>query len=186
MVFAAIGVLAIGYCLFCLWCAASFRLNRAGGRAAEFMPPVSILKPLCGMDPHAYESLRSHCLQDYPEYEIIFGVVDSADEILPAVQKVIEEFPHIPIKLVHCPERSGANLKISNLIQMLPSARHEFLIINDSDIQVPPDYLNRVMAPFESSGTGMVTCLYRGIPANTIGSKLEALGISSDFIPGVL
>ncbi|HEY2380544.1 MAG TPA: bacteriohopanetetrol glucosamine biosynthesis glycosyltransferase HpnI [Terriglobia bacterium] len=176
----------IGCYVFTLWCTISFRLRQTVPREESFTPPVSILKPLCGMDPHAYESLRSHCLQDYPQYEIIFGVADPADEIVPVVQKLIEEFPQVPIKLVYSPEVLGSNLKVSNLLQMLPNARHDFLLINDSDIHVPRTYLRQVLAPLEDSSTGMTTCLFRCVAGRTIGSKLEALGISSDFIPGVL
>lgn len=179
-------ICGIGYWLFSLRCAISFRPQPADFRKTSFKPPISILKPLCGMDPHAYESLRSHCVQDYPEFEIIFGVADSNDEIIPAVRKLIAEFPQVPIKLVQCPQRLGSNLKVSNLIQMLPSARHEFLVINDSDIKVPGDYLYRVIAPLEDSSVGLVTCLFRAVAGNSLGSKLEALGISSDFVPGVL
>lgn len=176
----------IGYSLFTLWCVVSFRLRQPGPREKSFTPPVSILKPLCGMDPHAYESLRSHCVQDYPEYEIIFGVADPADDIVPVVQKLITEFREVPIKLVYSPRVLGSNLKVSNLLQMLPNARYDFLLINDSDIQVPETYLKQVMAPLADSSAGMTTSLFRCIPGRTIGSKLEALGISSDFVPGIL
>lgn len=152
----------------------------------EFTPPVSILKPLCGMDPHAYTSLRSHCIQNYPVFEIIFGVADPADAIIPIVKQVMAEFPAVHMKLVHCPDQLGTNLKISNLVQMLPHARHEFILINDSDIHVPDDYVRRVVAPLKDESVGMVTCLYRGIASASLGSKLESLGISSDFVPGVL
>jgi ceramide glucosyltransferase len=179
-------ICGIGYWLFSLRCAVSFRPQPIDFRKASFNPPVSILKPLCGMDPHAYESLRSHCVQDYPEFEIIFGVADSNDEIIPAVRKLIAEFPRVPITLVQCPQRLGSNLKVSNLIQMLPSARHEFLVINDSDIRVPEDYLHRVITPLENSTVGLITCLFRAVAGRSLCSKLEALGISSDFVPGVL
>jgi ceramide glucosyltransferase len=174
------------YCLFSLLCVTLFGLQNRKKVDAGFAPPVSILKPLCGIDPHAYASLRSHCTQDYPAYEIIFGVADDDDEILPTVEKVMAEFPAVPIKLVRCSQRLGTNLKISNLVQMLPHARHELLLINDSDIQVPDDYLRRVVTRLKDPTVGMVTCLYRGVAAGSIGSKLEALGISSDFVPGVL
>jgi ceramide glucosyltransferase len=176
----------ICYSFFTLWCAASFRSQKPGSPNAQFTPPISILKPLCGMDPHAYESLRSHCTQDYPVFEIIFGVADPDDQIIPAAKQLIAEFPAIPIRIVYCPQRLGSNLKVSNLIQMLPNARYDYLLINDSDIKVPDDYLRRVAAPMESSSVGMVTCLYRGVAGRSIGSKLESLGIASDFIPGVL
>ena len=179
-------VCSLGYCVFCVWCAVSFRRPGLEMGTTEFTPAVSILKPLCGVDPHAYTNLRSHCTQDYPVFEIIFGVADPADAIIPIVEKMMAEFPAVPMKLVHCPEKLGSNLKISNLVQMLPHARHEFILINDSDIRVADDYLRRVVAPLESRSVGMVTCLYRGIAAASLGSKLESLGISSDFVAGVL
>src|SRR5215831_4071735 len=179
-------VCGIFYCLVSLRSAVSFGLRRRERADTAFTPPVSILKPLCGLDPHAYTSLRSHCMQDYPAFEIIFGVADPVDEILPTVERVRAEFPDVPIKLVHCSQQLGNNLKISNLVQMLPHARHELLLINDSDIEVPDDYLRRVVERLKDRSVGMVTCLYRGIAGGSIGSKLEALGISSDFVPGVL
>jgi ceramide glucosyltransferase len=175
----------IGFYALCLWSARSFRkvIRR---HIQDFTPPVSILKPLRGVDPQMYESFRSHCLQDYPGYEIIFGISDPDDPAAEAVQKLMSEYPHVRIRLVVCPEVLGNNRKVSNLVQMAAHAEYDHLLINDSDIYVPPDYLRRVMAPFARAEVGMVTCPYRGIPANTVGSKMESLGISTDFIPGVL
>ena len=175
----------IGFYALCLWSARSFRkvIRR---HIQDFTPPVSILKPLRGVDPQMYESFRSHCLQDYPRYEIIFGISDPDDPAAEAVQKLMREYPHVRIRLVVCPEVLGNNRKVSNLVQMAAHAEYDHLLINDSDIYVPPDYLRRVMAPFARAEVGMVTCPYRGIPANTLGSKMESLGISTDFIPGVL
>ncbi len=150
------------------------------------MPPVSILKPLKGTDPDIYESFRSHCLQDYPEYEIIFGVSDPDDPAVASVQQLQREFPERSIRLVVCPNKLGANVKVSNLEQMLSAARYQHLLVNDSDIRVEPDYLRRIMAPLTDERVGMVTCLYRGVPAATLGSRLESLGISTDFCAGVL
>lgn len=191
----AIGTLCgIGYSLLALWCAVTFRgrsrnpITR-GQRPrlqATFTPAISILKPLCGVDPHAYDSLRSHCIQEFPEFEIVFGISDPNDPIVPVINRLKAEFPVIPIQLVVCPLALGSNLKVSNLIQMLPAARHDFLLINDSDIAVPRHYLRRVIRHFKDASVGMVTCLYRGVAAHSLGSKLEALGISSDFMPGVL
>ena len=152
----------------------------------EHAPPVSILKPLKGIDPEIYESFRSHCLQDYPEYEIIFGVSDPNDPAVASVRKLQLEFPQRAIRLVVCEKSLGTNVKVSNLAQMLPHARHELLIVNDSDIRVEADYLARVTAPLADESVGMVTCLYRGIAEATIASQFESLGISTDFIPGVL
>jgi ceramide glucosyltransferase len=150
------------------------------------LPPVSILKPLKGADPEIYECFRSHCLQQYPEYEIIFGVSDANDPAIESVKSLQLEFPDRRIQLVVSPKILGANVKVSNLAQMLPEARYEHLIVNDSDIRVEPDYLRRVMAPLSDSRVGMVTCLYRGVAARTLGSRLEALGISTEFCAGVL
>ena len=177
------------YYLLCLWSARAFlRERKAGGgvRPTQVLPPVSILKPLKGTDPNIYESFRSHCLQDYPEYEIIFGVSDPEDPAVASVQQLQREFPERSIRLVVCPNRLGANVKVSNLEQMLSAARYQHLLVNDSDIHVEPDYLRRVMAPLTDERVGMVTCLYRGVPAATLGSRLESLGISTDFCAGVL
>jgi ceramide glucosyltransferase len=180
---------SIGYYLMCMLSAAKFlreRKTSTAGGSGETTPPVSILKPLKGTDREMYESLRSHCLQEYPEYEILFGVKDPNDPAAEMVNRLKAEFPERTIQLVVCPENLGANTKVSNLAQMLPGARCEFLIVNDSDIRVEPDYLRRVIAPLTDPKVGMVTCLYRGVPARTLGSRLESLGISTDFSAGVL
>jgi ceramide glucosyltransferase len=133
-----------------------------------------------------YESFRSHCLQDYPEYEIIFGVSDPNDPAIRLVEQLKTEFPQRAIRLIVCPERLGANVKVSNLAQMVREARHEYVIVNDSDIRVEPDYLRRVLAPLSDPKVGLVTCLYRGVANSSVGSRLESLGISTDFCTGVL
>ena len=133
-----------------------------------------------------YESFRSHCLQDYPEYEIIFGVSDPADPALQLVERLKLEFPQCAIRAMVCAENLGSNTKVSNLAQMLRQAKHENILVNDGDIRVPSDYLRRVMAPLADPQVGLVTCLYRGIASPTLGSRLEALGISTDFSAGVL
>ena len=177
------------YYLVCLWSAWAFlREARADKdvRPTPSLPPVSILKPLKGTDPDIYESFRSHCLQDYPEYEIIFGVSDADDPAVASVQQLQREFPERTIRLVVSPHKLGANVKVSNLEQMLVQARYEYLLVNDSDIWVERDYLRRVFAPLADERIGMVTCLYRGLAESTFGSRLEALGISTDFCAGVL
>jgi ceramide glucosyltransferase len=176
------------YYLLCLWSVRVFLRGRPGlsVRPAQGLPPVSILKPLKGADPGIYESFRSHCLQDYPEYEIIFGVSDPGDPVIASVEELQREFPERAIRLVVSPHRLGANVKVSNLEQMAPEARYPNLLVNDSDIYVERDYLRRVMAPLADERVGMVTCLYRGVAASTLGSRLESLGISTDFCAGVL
>jgi len=185
---AAIGIISSAlYYSLCIWSAAAFlRQRKRPTQFAEQSPPVSILKPLKGTDPEIYQSFRSHCLQDYPEYEIIFGLSDSNDPAIESVKALQREFPERKIKLVVCPKILGANVKVSNLAQMLPQARYEFLIVNDSDIRVEADYLRRVTAPLVDAQIGMVTCLYRGVSGSTLGSQLESLGISTDFPAGIL
>jgi ceramide glucosyltransferase len=177
------------YYLICLWSARVFLPEEKSDeniRLTEFTAPVCILKPLKGTDPDMYESFRSHCVQDYPEYEIVFGVSDASDPAIASVKQLQREFPDRVIRCVVCPAILGANVKVSNLAQMLHATTYEHLIVNDSDIRVERDYLRRVMAPLAAKSVGMVTCLYRGVPAPTLGSRLEALGISTDFCAGVL
>src|SRR5438270_600883 len=185
LVAVGLAICGMGFYLLCLWSAGRFQRQGQQPRPA-FTPPVTILKPLRGVDPQMYESFRSHCVQDYPEYEIIFGVSEADDPAAQAVEQLIREFPECKIRLLVCPEVLGNNRKTSNLVQMLAFARYDHLLINDSDILVAPDYLRRVMAPFARPEVGMVTCPYRGIAANTLGSRLESIGISTDFIAGVL
>lgn len=182
---AGLAICGMGFYLLCLWSARRFQQSGSPSSSAV-SPPVSILKPLRGVDPQMYESFRSHCAQDYPEYEIIFGVSEPDDPAVEGVQQLIREFPNCKIRLLVCHEVLGNNRKVSNLVQMMASARYDHILINDSDIFVTPDYLRRVMAPFAQPRVGMVTCPYRGIAADTLGSKLESIGISTDFIAGVL
>lgn len=187
-----LGAAGCGYYSLCLWGARSFRRECRTPEAssltpkARFTPPVSILKPLKGADPEIYESFRSHCLQDYPEYELIFGVGDADDPAAAMVRRLQSEFPDTRIRLEVCPKVLGTNRKVGVLAQLLPLAKYDHLLVNDSDILVKPDYLRRVMAPMSDKQVGLVTCLYRGIPSPTIGARLEALGISTDFAASVL
>ncbi len=187
---AALAACSMTYYLICLYSAARFLGERKaageGARPTLPKPPVSILKPLKGTDPEMYESFRSHCLQDYPEYEIIFGVSDPADAALQLVERLKLEFPRCAIRAMVCSESLGSNTKVSNLAHMLGQAKYETILVNDSDIRVESDYLRRVLAPLEDNQTGLVTCLYRGTASPTLGSRLEALGINTDFAAGVL
>jgi ceramide glucosyltransferase len=173
------------YFALCLWSASRFKRNRRIAAPPD-LPPVSILKPLKGTDPEMYGSLRSQCLQDYPEYEIIFGVSEAHDPAIELVERLKREFSQRAIRLVICRENLGANTKVSNLIQMLHEARHEHLIVSDSDVRVPANYLRSMIAPLGNPKIGLVTCLYRGVAGSTLWSRLESLAISTDFAPGVL
>ncbi len=163
-----------------------------------FAPAVSILKPVKGLDHEMYAAFASHCRQQYAgAVEILFGVGSLSDPAVEAVHTLKQEFPEVAIRLIECPEVLGTNGKVSNLQQMLAYAQHPYVLINDSDILVGPRYLARVMAGFaeqHASGrrVGMVTAPYRGRAHGvgrrppTLGSKMEALGIATDFIAGVL
>jgi ceramide glucosyltransferase len=181
-------VIGTGGCLFFYALAtcgvASFHKSEPVAPAS--LPLVSILKPLKGTDPQMWQSFSSHVEQNYPDFEIIFGVNDPQDPACEIVHQLRTKYPDRRIKLVICERLLGTNVKVSNLAQMLPHASHEILLVNDSDIRVAPDYLQRVVAPLANPEVGLVTCLYRAIAAPTIGSRLEALSISTDFAPGVL
>lgn len=184
---ASLAILGAAYCLLCV-VAAVLYLGRRGRvrKVPGSLPPVSVLKPLKGTDPEMYASLRSHCVQDVPKYEILFGVSDSADPASDIVKRLQTEFPNLPIQLVHCGKHLGSNGKVSTLAQLALVAKYDILLVNDSDIRVDPTYVRTTVAELQQSGVSLVTCLYRGVPARTFGSKLESLNISTDFVPGVL
>lgn len=183
---------ALGYYAVCLWSARAFLQDsreqlKEQSSLGFHLPPVSILKPLKGVDPEIYESFRSHCDQDYPaDYEIIFGVSEANDPVIDVVKRLQLEFPQKRIELILCSERLGLNIKVSNLVQMARVARYDCFVLNDSDIRVDPTYLRRTMASLSDPDVGLVTCLYRAKASATLGSCLEFLGISTDFAPGVL
>lgn len=187
------GILLTGAALCCLYYAAailSAQRFRAGMQhpAADpsFAPPVSILKPVRGLDPEAYENFAGYCRLDYPEYEILFAVESLRDPAVPVIEQLQRDFPHIPITLVEVPERLGASAKVSKMARLAREARYDLLVISDSDVQVEPHHLRRVVDPFRDTGVGAVTCLYRGIPAPHWTAELEAVGAVTDFFAGVL
>jgi ceramide glucosyltransferase len=191
--FALLALCGMGYLGLSLWSEWRFLRRRAAARMqpmGEYTPGVSILKPLRGGDRQMYESFRSHCLQDYPLYEIIFGVNQASDEAVAEVERLQREFPEHEIRLVICPEGQdetrGANRKVSNLVEMMKAAKYGHIVINDSDIRVERDYLRRVMAPMADAKVGMVTALYRAEAGRSIASRMEAVTIASDFAGGVL
>lgn len=181
----------LAYLVLALWGARAFSRwvrRRAGDvDAAEFAPGVTVLKPLKGVDARMYEGLASHCRQGYPgAYQLVFGVSSAEDPACAEVERLGREFPGVAMRLVVCPERLGTSGKVSNLVQMLRVATYDFVIVNDADIAVSPFYLTRVMRGFAEERVGMVTAPYVGRAGAGVWSKMEALGISTDFIPGVL
>jgi ceramide glucosyltransferase len=193
----AMTVAGMGYFL-AVMVAAQVYLRERRAPAARFAPAVSILKSLKGVDPGMLDAFRSHCRQAYMgDYELLFGVSSPDDPAAEVVEQLRAEFPSLAIRLVECPRRLGTNGKVSTLAQLVPYARHEFLLINDSDITVSERYLERVMArfapnpeagqkPAPSAEVGLVTALYRGRAAASLPSRLESLGISTEFQAGVL
>lgn len=159
------------------------RKQRALG--LNFTPAITILKPVRGADAQAYENFASFCRQDYPAFQIIFGVRDASDPVISIIKKLQRDFPVCDIALVVSPKEIGFNRKVSNLQNMLGTAKHDVLLLADSDIHVGPDYLRRVVAPLQQENIGLVTCLYRGTNATTFGGLLENISLSSTFGPDV-
>ncbi|HUN86702.1 MAG TPA: bacteriohopanetetrol glucosamine biosynthesis glycosyltransferase HpnI [Terracidiphilus sp.] len=183
-------VAGMGYFAAALIAARIFIAERRAS-PAEFAPGVSILKSLRGVDPGMLDAFRSHCRQSYAgEFELLFGLSTLDDPAAEVVRQLQREFPDRAIRLVECPERLGTNGKVSVLMQLAPHARHEFLLINDSDITVSARYLERVMACFARQKgpkpVGLVTALYRGRAQGTLASQMEGLAIATDFQAGVL
>ena len=149
-------------------------------------PEVTLLKPVCGLDADLYENLRSFCEQDYPCYQVIFGVADPEDPALPVVRKLIKALPGRDLSLVIDERLIGSNRKVSNLANMYAGVKYDLLVIADSDMHVDPGYLRSVTAPFADTGVGAVTCLYAGVPRGGLASRLGAMFINEWFLPSVL
>jgi ceramide glucosyltransferase len=180
-------IAAIAYYLIALASGLLWFADRRRQRALglSYSPPATIFKPVRGADAEAYENFASFCRQDYPEYQIIFGVREVGDPAVPIIRRLIADFPQRDIELVISSNEFGYNAKVSNLQNMYARAEHDVLLIADSDIRVEPDYLRRVVAPLRRPEVGMVTCLYRGTNAKTFAGLLENIGFSSTFAPDV-
>jgi ceramide glucosyltransferase len=148
-------------------------------------PPVSILIPLCGADFRAYDNYASFCRQDYPVFEIIFGVMDPRDSSVAVIHKLKEDFPDVPIRLVMGSDTIGENPKVNNLHNMLRTVKHEHIVLADSDIRVERDFLREIISHLVQPGVGAATSLYKAGVAPGFASRLEAVGISAEFAPGV-
>src|SRR5580693_3058874 len=162
-----------------------FRQPRQAARAG-FTPPVSILKPIRGIDPDAYENFSSFCRQDYPEYEILFCVSDRDDPILPVIERLQREFPERRIQVFFGSGRAAANDKVAKLARMVEEARYEYVVINDSDVRARPDYLRSVVEPLQDFSVGATTCFYASVGEKTLVDGLQTVGMLSDFYAGVL
>jgi ceramide glucosyltransferase len=164
---------------------ATLRILSATPRNREELPPVTILKPLHGAEPETYECLRSFCMQAYPSYQVIFGVCDPQDPAVAVVHRLQEEFPGLELVLAADRREYGSNRKVNNLINMMSLARHDHLVISDSDVKVDRDYLAKLIPPLLDAGVGIVTCRYRGVPRPGIWALLGAMYINEWFMPSV-
>ncbi len=183
------------FCLFMAGCACAYyalalvavlRFRAAPSPPADFTPPVSVFKPLHGMERDLYEVLAGFCRQDYPRYEVLFGVADPADPAGEVVRRLQLEFPGVAIRLLVADRRYGANRKVDSLEKMYSEMRYGFLAASDSDMRVTPDYLRRIMAHFRDPRVGLVTCFYRGEPGGTLASIFEAVGLAGEFHPSAM
>lgn len=184
----------VAQALAAAWLVRSFARSPAGTPAAR--PPVTVLKPLHGNEPLLEAALGSFCQQAYPDWQIVFGVQDASDTAIPVVRQLQARFPHVDMDLVIDPAMHGANRKVGNLINMFPAARHDIVVIADSDVHVRPDYLDRLVAALEPADVGLVTTLYAGLPVTpdtppgrgrpSLPSRFGATQITHGFLPGAV
>jgi len=176
----------LAYYLFAIFCALEFFSAKRNTTPASYTPPVSVLKPVRGLDRQAYENFASYCRQDYPEYEILFAVSDADDPAIPVIQRLIRDFPQKAIRLLIGAPRLGASSKVNKLCLLAREARYDLLVISDSDVRVEPEHLRQVAAPFAEPQVGAATALFRGMVAGDLPSELDCLGTSTNFLPSVL
>jgi ceramide glucosyltransferase len=174
------------YYVTAMLAASRFLRRERSRRLPNYSPPVSLLKPVHGVDFGSYENFASFCRQDYPDYEILFAVNDDSDPAIPLIRRVAAEFPDRAIRLIVGAEQVGTNRKVSNLVSLAREAKHEILVLTDGDVRVGPHYLHEVVAPFADTKIGAVTSFYRAIAEKSLAAQLEAIGASSDFFAGVL
>jgi ceramide glucosyltransferase len=178
-------VIGVVYYLLSLIAAGAFFLQYSNS-LSNFLPSVTLLVPLCGEDFEAFENFCSLCSQDYPDYQIVFGVRNFDDRAIPVIRHLEARFPDRDIQLIISKEEIGSNLKVSNLQNMLVHAKNEHIVIIDSDIRVEKEYLRTIIPPLVNPHVGLVTCLYRSSRTPNLASRLEALGITTELMPGVL
>lgn len=175
---------AIIYYCYSIYAALDFFADRQEFNL-DFQPPITIFKPLCGLESELYNNLASFCQQDYPEYQIIFSVRSAEDPIIKIVKDICQNFPNLDIDLVINERTIGINPKVSNLANAAEVAKHSFWLIADSDIRVRSDYLKQVIQPMHDDKVGVVTCLYSSVSQGWLAT-FEALNISTQFHPRVL
>lgn len=175
---------ALAYALITFFCGRSFFAKRPA--LPDYSPPVSILKPVKGVDGDSFENFASFCRQDYPKYQIVFAAASATDPVIPVIERVMKAFPATDIALVVDDRVHGANYKVCNLMHAHAQAKYPLIIVCDSDIRVTPTYLREVCAPFADPEVGLVTSLYRTSGARGIGCAIEALGFSCEMVPNVM
>ena len=180
-------VTSTGYLLMVLIASARFRRNcHVWVDDEDAFPPVTLLKPLCGMEPGLEAHLTSFFEQQYPGFEIIFGARREDDPALDVVRRISARYPSVPVEIVATGEPWRSNAKVCSLVKMYERAAYDYLIISDSDVQVGPNYIAEVVRPLLDPQNGMVTCLYRGLPTGGTWAKLEALGMSAEMTAGAI
>ena len=163
------------------------RYVRQKNVSSAWQPAITVLKPLHGDEPMLEEALASFCAQDYPAFQIVFGLHDPADPALHVIRRLRARFPAVDIDVVIDPAQHGVNRKISNLINMYPRAKHDMIVMADSDIHAPTDYLRQLASSLARNGVGLVTTLYAGLGASqTLAARLGAAQINHGFLPGAL
>lgn len=172
----------IAYLALAVIAVARFRERPSRG-TSSFRPPVTLMVPAYGLQPGLYDCLRSLCVQDYPRFQLIFGLHDAADPARPAIERVMRDFPELDTRLVIDRRMIGANPKNCNLANMYPAAKHDVIVMVDSDVRVDRDFLATVTAPLADPAVGGVTCVYKAAPAGNLASALGALAINDWFVP---
>jgi len=178
-------VCSTGFLVLIVVAAMRFRARAPLPPAVE-QPGVTLLKPLCGLEPNIEENLASFFDQDYPNFEIIFGTRDDKDPALAVVRVIQQRFPLVRVKFAFSGEPEHPNAKVCSLVKMYQQAAHDLLVISDSDVHVTRDYIREVTRPLLEPGVGMVSCIYRGVPTGGLWSRLEALGMSVEMTSGVM
>lgn len=162
-----------------------FRQAKCSSPVLKFTPPVSNLKPIRGLDAEAYENFASYCKQDYPNYELLFGIGDGDEAVLEVIERLKREFPEQRIRVVHVSGHTAPNDKVVKLARLVNEAQNEVLVFNDSDVRVRPDYLRTVVAPLRNPKVGAVTCLYVSTHEHTFLQRLQSIGMICDFFPSI-
>jgi ceramide glucosyltransferase len=179
---------AIPFIYYLIAIVSSWRFFRQSRIVTElaFTPPVSILKPIRGLDKDAYENLVSFCQLDYPEYEIVCCVDPDDQAVLGVLAKLTRNFPKCNIRILYGSGRLATNDKVAKLARLVEDAAYEYVVISDSDVRVRPDYIRQVIAPLRDPKVGATTCLYVPTDVNTLTDRLQTIGMMSDFYAGVL